>query len=475
MSHLSFNPIHIDQQSLPIFFRSGWQVPARNLRKVILLGTQMIGSACSTASLFIFHAGIASVLLLLSFPLWLLAFATMLCGRNPLSARDYLGLHGKRFTQCEFATDQMIGGKVVRFLRLQKTPWLLSLLIGDIELVGPRAVTSSEVDFSHLTSRHRLAVKPGIFSPWKLRQGGNIAYEPEWAVDLEYVQNFNLRKDIGIILRSLPAFFLNNPNSQSQSPRGEIFGIRFDNVTMDDAIDQVCHSLNTPQLTQVAFINADCINQSCVNTEYRNALKQADLVYADGVGVRIAGQILGCPVRENVNGTDMFPRLCRQLSQSPTRVFLLGGKPGVAELVATWMSKQFADLNVCGIHHGYYSSQEEESVLEQIKSSKANMVLVAFGVPKQDVWIRDTLSQSNVRVAIGVGGLFDFYSGRISRAPVWMREIGLEWMYRLMQEPQRLWRRYVIGNILFLGRAIHYRVAFRKQINQNRLEVSSDE
>jgi N-acetylglucosaminyldiphosphoundecaprenol N-acetyl-beta-D-mannosaminyltransferase len=97
-------------------------------------------------------------------------------------------------------------------------------------------------------------------------------------------------------------------------------------------------------------------------------------------------------------------------------------------------------------------------VIREIDRSRADIVLVAFGAPKQELWIRDVLSSSKARVAIGVGGLFDFYSGRIPRAPLWVREMGLEWTYRLYQEPRRLWRRYVIGNATFLFRVILYRL-----------------
>jgi N-acetylglucosaminyldiphosphoundecaprenol N-acetyl-beta-D-mannosaminyltransferase len=475
MSHPGYMPVDVDfdRRALTLVGNSSWLSRFRAFRKLMRQATRMVENTASDVTLSLIEMSIAIILLVLTIPIWLLALATTMFGRSPFTQRVCLGMHGKRFTQYEFASDQMIGGNPVRFLGLQKTPLLLSLLMGSMRLVGPRSVTVSEVDFSQATARHRLAVKPGLVSPWRLRQLGNIAYEPEWTVDLEYVQKSNLWNDLGIILRSLPSFFIGRYHSRS--PQGELFGIPFDNVTMNDAIDQICHSIQTPELTQVAFINADCINKTYVDDNYQDALKHADRVYADGVGVRLAGRILGCPIRENVNGTDMFPRLCRRLSKSSTRVFLLGGRPGVAESVGAWMNNQFPDLNVCGIQDGYYSSDEQQSVLQRIISCDVDVIFVAFGAPKQDVWIRDVLSKSNVRVAIGVGGLFDFYSGRIPRAPAWMREMGLEWTFRLLQEPGRLWRRYVIGNVIFLGRAVCYRIARPKQVLQNNFKVGSNE
>jgi N-acetylglucosaminyldiphosphoundecaprenol N-acetyl-beta-D-mannosaminyltransferase len=115
-------------------------------------------------------------------------------------------------------------------------------------------------------------------------------------------------------------------------------------------------------------------------------------------------------------------------------------------------------VTVCGTQHGYFSTAEETDVLRSIEDAKTDLLLVAFGAPKQDLWIREKLGSSNVRVAIGVGGLFDFFSGRIPRAPLWLREMGLEWTYRLYQEPRRLWRRYVVGNAIFLLRTMYFRI-----------------
>ena len=173
---------------------------------------------------------------------------------------------------------------------------------------------------------------------------------------------------------------------------------------------------------------------------------------ADGIGIKIAGKLLGQEIKQNVNGTDLFPRLCAALSHTQHRVFLLGGQPGVPEKVRQWISDHYPAVVVCGWHHGYFSPTEEHTVIEQIADSKATLLLVAFGVPRQEKWIHRHLEATGVKVALGVGGLFDFYSGRIPRAPQWLREIGGEWLYRLCQEPQRMWKRYIVGNAMFLMR-----------------------
>lgn len=242
-----------------------------------------------------------------------------------------------------------------------------------------------------------------------------------------------------------------------------INGLRFDNVSMDRAIDQIADAVGSPGLTRIAFINADCVNIAWRDSNYRQTLDHVDQLYADGIGIRIGARIQGVAVRENVNGTDMFPLLCKRLAQQGTRVFLLGGRPGVAERVRDWATQQAPGMNICGCHHGYFSADQKDAVLEQIDASDAELVLVAFGAPRQDQWIKNELGGTRVRVAIGVGGLFDFYSGRIPRAPLWMRRWGLEWTYRLYQEPGRLWKRYVLGNVLFLVRALAYRWKNRRE------------
>jgi len=116
------------------------------------------------------------------------------------------------------------------------------------------------------------------------------------------------------------------------------------------------------------------------------------------------------------------------------------------------MVQRFPDLRIAGARDGYFTTEEEPAVVAEINDSGAAILLVAFGVPRQELWIASRRNELKTPVCLGVGGLFDFYSGRIARAPVWMREIGLEWVWRMLQEPKRMWRRYIIGNPLFLSR-----------------------
>ena len=191
-----------------------------------------------------------------------------------------------------------------------------------------------------------------------------------------------------------------------------------------------------------AFVNAHCLNVAYRDREYAEILRRADRVWPDGTGVRMAGRRLGFPVPENVNGTDMFPLL-------EGRVFLFGAAPGVAEKAAENARRLYPKMEIVGTAHGY---GDEDEVVAAVNRARPDILLVALGVPLQEKWIARNLARLDCGAVIAVGGLLDFVSGRIPRAPAWMRRLGIEWFYRFLQEPRRMFRRYIIGNPLFLWR-----------------------
>lgn len=243
-----------------------------------------------------------------------------------------------------------------------------------------------------------------------------------------------------------------------------IRGIRLLNLATDEALAAIEVAVAAGKSTSVAFVNADCVNIAAGDPAYRDDLAKIDWVFIDGVGMRIAGRILGQPVRDNVNGTDLFPLLCESLARRRKSLFLLGARPGVAAAAADWVRREHPGVTVAGSHHGYFSDADEATVLARIRASRPDVLLVALGAPRQEAWITRNLSASGATVAIGVGGLFDYYSGRIPRAPLWLRRLGLEWIYRLLQEPGRLWRRYLLGNAVFVGRIAVDRIFPRRAL-----------
>jgi N-acetylglucosaminyldiphosphoundecaprenol N-acetyl-beta-D-mannosaminyltransferase len=388
--------------------------------------------------------------------------ALLLGARLERSSRT--GLYGRRFE-----TLRLVNSKGKALGMLGSLPSLICILRGTMSWVGPEPRVIDRLDFRDENSRRVSSVLPGLVSTWWLRNQTNVAYGRQLEIDADYVATRSIRNDLGILLRSCLAFFYGG-KTESFKNEAEILGVSIDNRTMDEAVAEILTPSRSGRAKQVSFVNVDCINQTFADSDYREVLQTSDLRLGDGIGLRIAGSMLSSEVRQNVNGTDLFPKLCAALQMREESLFLLGAKPGVAADVAAWIHKTYPQLRVAGTHHGYFSASDEPKVLEMIRTSKATVLLVAFGAPRQEKWIRKHLEELSVVSALAVGGLFDFYSGRIPRAPLWLREMGLEWTYRLYQEPGRMWRRYLVGNAVFLARVSWERI---KQKNNNEREVQA--
>lgn len=349
------------------------------------------------------------------------------------------------------------GGRPFSELALEPARWtarwpaLLNIVAGDMALVGPRARDPGELDRGDPRTGALLSVAPGLVGTWWIHRQRGLDHGSEIEADLADVRQRGPRYDAGVLARALAAATAGDPGTAGEL---RVLGVRCDAVSMEDALERIAGFAGGVTPRQVCFANADCLNLACRHPDYRAALASAPLVLPDGTGVRLASRLAGRPIRWDVNGTDLFPHLCRRLAADGRRVFLLGAKPGVADGVRSWIAQHHPGLEVAGVEHGYFTPGEEPAVIERIRASRADVLLVAFGAPRQDVWIHEHLHELGVRVALGVGGLFDFYSFSLPRAPLWMREAGLEWSFRLWQEPGRLWRRYLIGNFTFLTRAV---------------------
>jgi N-acetylglucosaminyldiphosphoundecaprenol N-acetyl-beta-D-mannosaminyltransferase len=345
---------------------------------------------------------------------------------------------------------------------LQRLPSLLNVIRGDMSLIGPRPVSPGEVAPGDRKAWRRFNLRPGVICLWWIRRRANIAWGNESDADAEYLDTQSLWGDLAIGLRAIPAAFYGDGVAVAPE-RIHMMGITFNNLTMEEAVAAIVERARSTERSQVCFVNADCVNIAYQNAAYKQLLKSSAIVLADGIGLKIAGKILNNNIRQNVNGTDLFPQLCSALAGEDVGIYLLGGKPGVPEEVARWVNDHHPRVRIMGCRHGYFTSDDTSNVVADIRRSGASILLVAFGVPKQEAWIREHLAESGVRIGMGVGGLFDFYSGRTPRAPVWIREVGMEWLYRFAQEPRRMWRRYFVGNVVFLLRALSARVGARSE------------
>jgi exopolysaccharide biosynthesis WecB/TagA/CpsF family protein len=236
-------------------------------------------------------------------------------------------------------------------------------------------------------------------------------------------------------------------------PQTNLFGFNIINETRQATLDWLFARLEANWPTRVMFLNAHCANLSVRSGLYREALARADAVLPDGSGISLALRMRGERLAANLNGTDLIPALCQRLSGTGHSVFLLGGRPGVADRAAASLWLTAPGLKIAGAQHGYFDPAEEDRVIRDINASGATLLLVAFGAPTQELWLHRNAPRLRATLTFGVGGLFDFLSGRIPRAPSWLRRAGLEWTYRLYQEPARMWRRYILGNPEFLARA----------------------
>lgn len=239
------------------------------------------------------------------------------------------------------------------------------------------------------------------------------------------------------------------PNANQQL---NVFGIFIDNVSMNEAVDWVIENAHGKRQVIAQFVNADCLNKAYTNKDYHRLLNKAQRVFADGSGISFASKLKQQPIRENVNGTDMFPLICEKAQRSGTKIFLLGAAINIAKQTKKNIQRYYPAANIVGTQNGYFDKKDTQAVIKKINSSNTDILLVAMGAPLQEQWIDQYKNSINAKVCIGVGGLFDFYSGRISRSPQWLRKIGCEWVWRLIQEPKRMWKRYLIGNFIFVTR-----------------------
>jgi exopolysaccharide biosynthesis WecB/TagA/CpsF family protein len=233
-----------------------------------------------------------------------------------------------------------------------------------------------------------------------------------------------------------------------------LFGLKLTQGSLAQVAETLAMRTIIGTKTLVQFINAHCVNTLKTSDEYAQALSTADLLLPDGSGLRLAGRLSGKGKVANLNGTDLFPELCRNAAMYGHPIFALGGRPGLAEKAMKHMQSQNPELKLAGCHDGYFQPGDEDALIDQINASGAALLLVGLGVPAQELWITRHSDRLNVPIIMGVGGLLDYYSGRLSRAPKLLRTLGLEWCWRLALEPRRLAGRYLLGNLRFLRYAL---------------------
>ncbi|MBC2370203.1 WecB/TagA/CpsF family glycosyltransferase [Listeria booriae] len=236
--------------------------------------------------------------------------------------------------------------------------------------------------------------------------------------------------------------------------RTKMLGSYVDGLTMVETLNEIKKIIQNKIPKQHVVINASKINLMAKDKALREIINACPLINADGQSIVMAGKFLGHEIPERVTGIDLFMNLIELCAREGYKPYYFGATQKVVEEVVTRHKCQYPELEVAGYRNGYFEEFESGKIASDIRESRADILFVAFSSPKKEFWIDRYLDEMNVPFAMGVGGSFDVIAGKTKRAPKWMQKSGLEWFYRFIQEPRRMFGRYVKGNIAFLIKVI---------------------
>lgn len=333
----------------------------------------------------------------------------------------------------------------------------LEVLQGRRMLVGPSARVGR--------------IPPGVFSEAAIAERMNLELSAE-ELDAAYAAAPGPRRDVAILLRTAWVALLGGRARRqgAKTDHFNLFGVVVNNsetplvlrtvegivLSHPNLLVQSLGGVPGPEPSapaHVCFVNANNFNLALERPEFMRALRAADLVLPDGIGVKIALQMAGGQLRKNLNGTDLFPHLATLFARREWPVFLLGATNAVLEKASANILRHHPELRIAGMHDGYFKREGEEALCAAINASGAMVLLIGMGTPRQEEFVARNQHRLHVAMVFSLGGLLDFLGEKNRRAPLWMRQAGLEWIYRLLQEPGRMWRRYIVGNPVFLWRA----------------------
>ncbi|MFW5648212.1 MAG: WecB/TagA/CpsF family glycosyltransferase [Candidatus Alkaliphilus sp. MAG34] len=226
----------------------------------------------------------------------------------------------------------------------------------------------------------------------------------------------------------------------------KIMGISIDRVNMEEAYNRFKMFMGKNKLHTIYTPNTEIIMMAQHDYELKEILNTGDLVIPDGIGLVYASKILGKQLKERVTGVDLMTRILQYCNKEERSIFILGGKPGIAELATKNITKVFPQIEIKGVRDGYFKEEEEQCIIDTINTLEPDVLFVALGVPRQEKWINK--HHLKVRVAMGVGGSIDIWAGTVKRAPIFFQRLGLEWLYRLFKEPWRYRRMAVLPKFL---------------------------
>lgn len=242
--------------------------------------------------------------------------------------------------------------------------------------------------------------------------------------------------------------------------RMKFLNTEVDNLTMDEAVSKIEQLIINKKTSYVVTPNVDHIVKLENDIEFQSVYKNADLILTDGMPLVWISKIKKNPIKEKVSGSDLFPKVCDLASKKGYKIFLLGAAEGIAAKAAINLEKKYKGLNIVGTYspsYGFENKKEEiDNIIKIINKSKPDILAVGLGAPKQEKFIYKYRNQLNVPVSLAIGASIDFEAGNVNRAPRWMQKSGLEWFYRLIKEPKRMFKRYLVDDLKVLPIIIKY-------------------
>lgn len=232
--------------------------------------------------------------------------------------------------------------------------------------------------------------------------------------------------------------------------RVKICDIPVDALTMAQTLDIIDNAIYKKAPIHHVVVNAAKLVNAQKDAELKKSITECDIINADGQAIVWASRFLNVPLPERVAGIDLMEALVKLASEKKYKVFLLGAKEDIVKKVAKIYSDKYGPEIIAGYRNGYFKKDEELDVAKQIAASKADILFVAMSSPKKEIFLNTYKKEINMPFIMGVGGSFDVVAGFVKRAPVWMQKAGLEWLYRVIQEPRRMWKRYLVGNSKFI-------------------------
>ena len=230
-------------------------------------------------------------------------------------------------------------------------------------------------------------------------------------------------------------------------------------LTLDETIKEVEKIIGRGVPTQHVVVNASKVNLMEVDNELAKIVNDCPLINADGASIVWAAKKLGVPLTERVTGIDLFQELVKLSAEKGYKIYLFGAKEEVVVKVKAIFEERYSGIRIVGYRNGYFTEADESQIVADMAASGADMMFVAFSSPKKEYWVHKYLDQVGIPFVMGVGGSFDVVAGVTDRAPKWMQDHGLEWFYRFIQEPGRLWKRYIVGNAKFVLLTLKYKHA----------------